>query len=126
MPEIWKPVLNGWYEVSSLGRVRSVDRVTHDGRRWKGRVLKPAPSGNTRLMFNASVNGKKSTPCIHALVALKFLGPRPRGLVINHKDGNYLNNAASNLEYTTTAKNAKHAAALGLMPTKANGRWHRP
>ena len=40
--EIWKPVVGyeGLYEVSSLGNVRSLDKITADGRRIKGKILK--------------------------------------------------------------------------------------
>ena len=76
-------------------------------------------------MFCASMNGKKSNPCTHILVAKAFLGPRPKGMVINHKDGNNLNNAAKNLEYVTPKRNQEHASEMGLRPTKRNGRWHR-
>jgi hypothetical protein len=126
MTEEWRPVLRGWYEVSNLGRVRSVDRMTADGRRWKGKLLKQCLDGGKYLMFCASINGKKSNPCTHVLVARAFLGPRPPGRVVNHKDGDNLYNASKNLEYVTQKKNQEHASAMGLMPTKANGRWHRP
>ena len=40
--EIWKPVVGyeGLYECSNLGRVRSLDKITADGRRIKGKILK--------------------------------------------------------------------------------------
>ncbi len=125
MPEIWKPVLGGRYEISSLGRARSVDHTSNDGRRWKGRILKLAPAGNTRLMFCASIEGKRSSPHVHKLVAEKFIGPCPSGKEVNHVDGNYKNNRLDNLEYVTRPFNSEHAVRHGLMPTKKNGRWHR-
>lgn len=125
MAEVWRPALRGWYEVSSLGRVRSVDRMTADGRCWRGKLIKQCLDGGKYLMFCASINGKKSNPCTHVLVARAFLGPRPRGKEADHKDGNKFNNKASNLEYKTHKKNQESAVALGLMPTKSNGRWRR-
>lgn len=125
MAEVWRPALRGWYEVSNLGRIRSVDRMTADGRRWRGKLIKQHLDGGKYLMFCASINGRKSNPCAHILVAKAFLGPRPSGKVINHKDGNNLHNTASNLEYVTKKGNSEHAVVMGLMPTKANGRWRR-
>ena len=126
MSETWRPVLTGLYEVSSLGNVRSVTHHSHDGRRWKGRPIKLTFNDRKNLIFNASINGRKMTPNVHKLVALAFLGPCPQNMEINHKDGNRKNNRISNLEYVTHAGNQAHAARVGLMPTKANGRWHRP
>lgn len=126
MTEEWRPAIRGWYEVSNLGRIRSVDRMTADGRRWRGKLIKQHLDGGKYLMFCASINGKKRNPCTHILVAKAFLGPRPKGKVVNHKDGDNLHNVALNLEYVTRKENQEHAAAMGLMPTKANGRWHRP
>ena len=45
---------------------------------------------------------------VHCLVAEKFLGPRPMGMDVNHKDGNKLNNRIENLEYATRSRNRLH------------------
>ena len=125
--EIWKKVLGGAYEVSSLGNVRSCDRVGADGRRWRGQPIKLTcnQSHGTYYFFNASVDGRSMMRRVHILVAEAFLGKRPSGMEVNHKNGNSLHNHASNLEYKTRKKNAEHAVEHGLMPTKANGRWRR-
>lgn len=44
---------------------------------------------------------------VHTLVAEAFLGPRPEGMVVHHKDGNRDNCHLSNLEYVTLAENAR-------------------
>ena len=67
---------------------------------------------------------------VHHIVAEHFLGDRPSDLVVNHRDGNKLNNHPNNLEYVTIAENIKHAIAHGLhvccdptaMPTYKDGR----
>jgi hypothetical protein len=51
---------------------------------------------------------------VHHLVLLAFVGPRPEGEHINHKDGNKLNNHISNLEYCTRSWNQAHAHHCGL------------
>ena len=60
---------------------------------------------------------------IHHIITNHFLGERPKHLVVNHKDGNKLNNDPSNLEYCTQADNIRHANALGLNPTYT---WGNP
>jgi hypothetical protein len=67
---------------------------------------------------------------IHSLIAEEFIGKRPNGYCVNHKDGNKLNNKPSNLEYLTISDNTLHAISLGLhicsrpeeMPTYIDGR----
>ena len=124
MTEIWRPFVKGWYEVSSIGRVRSVDRCGIDGRRWSGKILKLA-FDRYYMYFCMSIDGKRTHVRIHNAVAHCFLGKRPAGKETDHKEGDKFNNRASNLEYKTHKKNQEMAASLGLMPTKKNGRWVR-
>jgi len=56
--------------------------------------------------------GKEYT--IHRLVATAFCHKPSEDLVVNHKDGNKLNNSCTNLEWITHAENARHASATGL------------
>ena len=125
MEEKWAAILGGLYEISNLGRARSVTRTTKDGRVYRGRVLKLAPDSSKYLMFCSSRDGARKSYRVHPFVASKFLGRRPRGYIIDHVDGNKKRSTADNLEYVTHAESQRRAAALGLMPTKANGRWHR-
>jgi hypothetical protein len=62
--------------------------------------------------LRTKLNSKTRT--IHSIVAEVHYGPRPEGLVINHKDGNKLNNHPSNLEYCTLKENIAHAIRSGL------------
>lgn len=100
------------YFVNHKGEVYSMRPDRHGNRGW--RKLKPAliPSGYLQLHL-----GRKTTMYVHALVALAWIGPRPKGYQINHIDGNKLNNAPENLEYMTPSENQKHAHRTGLKKT---------
>lgn len=57
---------------------------------------------------------------IHRLVCEAFLGPRPAGMQINHKNGNKLDNRLENLEYCTASENRRHAFATGLQSNQGS------
>lgn len=118
--EIWKPVVGyeGWYSVSSLGRVR---RDKPQRNTFPGRILRPV----TRKGYYAQCltkDGKHATFTNHSLVAAAFIGPRPPLLQVNHKDANKLNNRDWNLEYVTHLQNQRHAVDHGLT-TAGNKHW---
>jgi hypothetical protein len=105
-PEIWLPVggWEGFYGVSSLGRVRSFPRQTATGLRG-GTVLKTPLDNYGRPQLNLCRPGVKKHALVQALVADAFFGPKPPGLEICHWDGNRANCAASNLRYDTHSGN---------------------
>ena len=86
------------YAVSSLGRVRNLNT---------GRLLKLQSSkrGGFYAFINLCKNGKRINRNVHVLVAQAFLGKRPTGEVVHHKDTNRMNPALSNLEYLTMKEN---------------------
>ena len=57
---------------------------------------------------------KRRTFSSHKLVAEAFLGKKPEGCIINHKDFNKQNNNVSNLEYITQKENIRHAVRGGV------------
>lgn len=101
--EIWKDV-DGFkdYQVSNLGRVKS-------NRRGKSKLIGCSDAnGYLMVTLYADSDGKKKNFRIHQLVAMVFLGHKPNGntMVVNHIDGNKLNNNASNLEIVTNRENS--------------------
>jgi hypothetical protein len=66
------------------------------------------------LSRNSSTNRKRLY--VHEIVTAAFIGPRPAGLHINHKDGIKTHSWPANLEYVTLAENTRHAVRLGLFP----------
>jgi hypothetical protein len=111
------PGWEGLYEVSDLGRVRSLTRRTPAGTR-KGRLMKTNvdPAGYWQLGFRRG-DGKSRTQKVHQLVAAAFLGPRPEGLEVRHLDGNKLNNRLDNLAYGTPSENSLDSIRHGTHPS---------
>ena len=110
MEEIWKDIAGyeGKYQVSNMGRVRSLPRVALDtkGRRQqvKGIILKP----NDRKGYDSvrlRGNGCQEVFSVHRLVGMAFVPGYFDGAVINHKDENPKNNRADNLEWVTISEN---------------------
>lgn len=113
MEEIWKkssefPEL---YEVSNLGRVRSIDRIIigRDGISYprKGRILSLSDNGYGYIVVNLCANNRCHKRYVHRLVALEFVpNPNPKEFIyINHKDEDKTNNKASNLEWCNGSYN---------------------
>lgn len=111
MEEIWKDVVGyeGYYQVSNLGRVRSLDRIASNGRKIKGKIL--STKVNTPPYYprvSLSVNGKMKLVQVHRLVAQAFVyNPDPEHKTqVGHKDESRTNNRADNLEWVTPKENS--------------------
>lgn len=109
--EIWKdiPGYEDVYQVSDLGRVRSLDRyvISSSGRKrfYEGREMKFRKDKDGYLRVGLSKNGILKTYRIYSLVAKTFIGPKPENYQICHIDSDKLNNALSNLRYDTRSEN---------------------
>lgn len=116
MDEIWKriPIFTD-YEASNLGRIRSVERWVRAGkfgRRRQPEKIKVAYKTNSGYMaVKLSMGVNRS---VHVLIAAAWIGPRPKGFDINHRDGVKTNNRPENLEYVTRSENALHSYRNGL------------
>ncbi len=126
--EEWKQVsgYTGCYEVSNMGRVRSLDRVTIDtlGRKQKhsGRVIRGSidKQGYRRVIL--CKRGQEKCTLVHILVAKAFLGPRPSlKHEVNHDNGIKNDNRVSNLEWMTPKENTNHAMRTGLRIKNGRG-----
>ena len=123
--EQWKPVngYEGIYEVSSHGRVRSLDRVVtySDGRvrRHKGKILSAPLSRDGYPAVNLHTQGKLKKRYVHSLIAETFIGPRPEGMEVCHNDGNPTNNHVDNLRYGTRSENMLDRVRHGTNPSTA-------
>jgi hypothetical protein len=117
----WKDVVGfeGLYEVSDAGLVRRAMRCAGETWRnrintWPGRECKQRTTKDGYRKVGLWKGGKVYQVKVHGLVAVAFLGPRPDGCEVNHKDTDKFNNAAGNLEYLTHQQNMRHAAEAGL------------
>lgn len=116
MQEEWRslPEWEGGYEVSSLGRLKSLARnspVRRPNGRWdlikrREKIMSPFPNAKGYLCTTLSFGGKRKTMAVvHHLVASAFLGPRPPGALVCHSNGNLSDNRADNLRYDTPQGN---------------------
>jgi len=115
MEEIWKDVkgFEGLYQVSNMGRVRSLDRWTLNERpRFiKGRMLNPNMNkykGYLRISLSDGHRNRKHYE-VHRLVALHFVPGYKEGLVVNHKNEVKTDNRAENLEWCTYQYNLNYS-----------------
>ena len=113
MEEEWRDIVGyeSYYQVSSLGRVMSLERWVQDRFGMKApyrippKILKPKRSQSGYLFVHLSKDGKAHPHRIHRMVAEAFI-PNPDGLpTINHKDENKENNHVENLEWCSIAYN---------------------
>jgi hypothetical protein len=142
--EIWKdvPGYEGVYQASSFGKIRSMDREVPHGngggrRSLKGITLKTDANinGAGYMYATLSLNGVYKKLAVHQIIAMAFFGHKPHGYknVVNHIDGNRLNNHANNIEVVTTRENTttkfKNRVAgitsdyVGVCLDKDKGRW---
>lgn len=112
--EEWRPVVGyeGFYSVSSMGRVR---RDAPSKGATPGFILQPELHYRGYHRVRLSVEQRCVKHRVHNLVAAAFIGPRPPGMTINHKDLIKTSNHSSNLEYVTGLENSRHAAGRGRM-----------
>lgn len=95
---------------------------TDDGRLYNKRRKNykvPQMSWDGYAEHELTINGKRYWSRAHKLVAYYFI-PNPERLpVTNHLDGDKLNNAVGNLEWTTVSGNTKHSYEMGLQVGKS-------
>jgi len=133
MEEIWKdiPGYEGLYQVSNMGRVKSLERMVDD---WRGgkrkigeRVLKPRIGGGgyqTVLLYKEGCRDLR----IHQLVAITFLNHTPNGhtIVVDHVDEDKINNRLDNLQLISnrenTSKGYRHKKTSSIFTGVS---WHK-
>ena len=111
---MWKDIesLNCKYQVSKSGKIRN---------KKTKRILKPQTSKFGYQILTVRPNKNEQINIrIHQIVAETYIGEKPNGYVVNHKDGNKKNNNYKNLEYVTSSENNIHALKKGLRKKASN------
>jgi Trp operon repressor len=121
--EEWRAIagFEGLYQVSSLGRVKSVERtVTVNGRQQKAKTIRervlcqkinsPGRGAYLRYMVHLCKGGRQTTHNVARLVAEAFIANPTKLPCVLHKDDNALNNRVDNLEWGTLRENSRQAA----------------
>ena len=130
MSEEWKGVPGfDAYEISSLGRVRSVNRSVKrtDGKtaNLRGKILALGVNSKGYPCVNLRRDGRQNTRLIHNLVALAFIGPRPSGMEVAHGDGIKLICTLANLRYATPSENEADKIKHGTLAYGERHEWSK-
>ena len=128
--EIWKDVLGfeGKYQVSNLGRVKSLDRYVRlvaqgveTKRLAKGKMLRP---GSLKSGHVSVAIGRNNSRLVHQLVLETFIGPCPEGFEVLHLNHKPNDNRLCNLCYGTRSENLKMDYKAGRRKVHPNfNRW---
>ena len=118
MTEEWRDVVGyddmykGMYQVSNLGRIRSLDRITVRGWHQNGRIMKTNLNSAGYMVIRLTKDGKGNTRTVHRLVALAFIDNTENKEFINHKDEDKTNNHVDNLEWVTARENNMYGTSI--------------
>ena len=123
MQEIWKDIkdFEGMYQVSSLGRVRSLDRFDSNGRLHKGDIKTTRDNGNGYKVVQLYKDGKQKTVSVHRLVATAFIDNPDNKPEVHHIDSDRANNKLENLQWVTRKENNSFPERIESM--KKNPNW---
>jgi hypothetical protein len=138
--EIFKdiPGYEGIYQVSNMGNVKSLIKnvkMPNGGIRMQSeKILKHTKSKRGYYLVVLYKDAKPKGWAMHVLVAMAFLGHIPDGtqrIVLDHKDGNKLNNCADNIELVTNRQNVQRywltqktsSKYIGVNWCKKSNKW---
>ena len=123
MQEIWKDIkdFEGMYQVSNLGRVRSIDRFDSMGRLHKGDIKAISDNGKGYKVVRMYKDNKSKFGYIHRLVATAFIENPDNKPEVHHIDSDRSNNKLENLQWVTSKENNNFPERIKSM--KKNPNW---
>ena len=124
--EVWKdvPGYEGYYQVSNLGRVKSLQTRKYSHIKKcpivviREMILKPYPNTKQYLLVDLIKDGTRNTQKVHRLVAKAFIPNENKYPQVNHKDENKQNNCVENLEWCTNQYNSTYGTGKSRMAQK--------
>ena len=124
MEEIWKPIKNyeNYYEISNLGRVRSLDRVVKQGNHTicrKGCIKKQRIDPNGYPVVTLCKNKKSVSNYVHRLIAEAFIPNINNKMYVDHINTITTDNRIENLRWVTTKENSNNPLTIKHMITDA-------
>ena len=128
MNEIWKDIkgYEGFYQVSNLGRVKSLSRAVKVGIKnvdyatKSEKILKPYKNCNGYFLVKLCLNKNDKQYQVHRLVAEAFIDNPNNLSQVNHKDKIKTNNRVDNLEWCTNEYNSRYSSAIHIMQYDLN------
>ena len=121
--EIWRNISeNPNYQVSNMGRVKSLERKVKNGNGYrikKEKVLKPRNSGGGYLKVDLWEEGKMKGYLIHLLAADVFISNPYNLPQVNHRNEIKTDNRVENLEWCSQDYNNNYGTRIERI-TKAN------
>jgi len=131
--ENWKDIegFEGRYQVSDLGRIKSLARKSINGKQLQEKILKPGISSGGYLTLKLYKDDISKSRDVHQLVAIAFLGHNPNGpnIVVDHIDNNPSNNIVENLQLITNRENCSKdkkggsSRYVGVYWNKGANKW---
>lgn len=136
--EIWVDVkgYEGYYEISNFGNIRSLNRYqfckkNNSNSLIKGRLLKLSINKYGYYKTTICKESKRSQVLIHRLVLLSFLNEHNTKKIVNHINGNRLDNRLKNLEWVSHRENICHSRLnikksskyIGVYWYKESNKW---
>ena len=129
--ESWLPVVGweGYYEVSTEGRVRSQARTVQASNRvvnYKAKELRQNPDTSGYCQVTLCNHTKRRTVGVHILVLEAFVGPRPEGDIQarHYPDRDTTNNTLANLSWATRSVNSRDKIEHGTHPWLRDGKMN--